>query len=117
MNRPKNGWQAGRESITITLDELSAHSLGALLALYERAVGLYAELVNINAYHQPGVQAGKVAAGAIIELQIQIMEYLDKNPDARDAQQVAKDIGQPDQTEAVHHILARVAANKADRPA
>jgi glucose-6-phosphate isomerase len=33
-----------------------------VIALYERAVGLYAELVDINAYHQPGVEAGKLAA-------------------------------------------------------
>ena len=25
-----------------------------MVALYERAVGLYANLVNVNAYHQPG---------------------------------------------------------------
>lgn len=28
-------------------------TVGAVVALYERAVGLYASLVNINAYHQP----------------------------------------------------------------
>ena len=33
-----------------------------LIALFERAVGFYAGLVNINAYHQPGVEAGKKAA-------------------------------------------------------
>jgi glucose-6-phosphate isomerase len=26
-----------------------------LIALYERAVGFYATLVDVNAYHQPGV--------------------------------------------------------------
>lgn len=30
-----------------------------LIALFERAVSFYASLVNINAYHQPGVEAGK----------------------------------------------------------
>ena len=33
---------------------MTPRSVGALIALYERAVGLYASLVNINAYHQPG---------------------------------------------------------------
>ncbi|HWR73407.1 MAG TPA: glucose-6-phosphate isomerase, partial [Nitrospirota bacterium] len=41
----------GRESITITIERLDARALGALIALYERAVGLYASLVNVNAYH------------------------------------------------------------------
>jgi glucose-6-phosphate isomerase len=37
----------------------NAFNLGALIALYERAVGFYGPLVNINAYDQPGVEAGK----------------------------------------------------------
>lgn len=43
-----------RESITVTVQEVTPRSVGALIALYERAVGIYASLVNINAYHQPG---------------------------------------------------------------
>ena len=45
----------GRESISVTIEEVTPRSVGALIALYERAVGLYASLVNINAYHQPGI--------------------------------------------------------------
>lgn len=44
----------GRESITVTVEEVTPRSVGALIALYERAVGIYASLVNVNAYHQPG---------------------------------------------------------------
>src|SRR5260221_8240677 len=55
-----------RESITITLDEVSPRSIGVLIAVYARAVGLYASLVGINAYHQPGVAAGKKAAANAI---------------------------------------------------
>ncbi len=61
--------EGGRQSMTITLRTFGARSLGALIALFERAVGLYAELVNINAYDQPGVEAGKKAAAAILSLQ------------------------------------------------
>ena len=43
-----------RESITVTVQEVTPRAVGALIALYERAVGIYASLVNINAYHQPG---------------------------------------------------------------
>lgn len=56
----------GRPSMTISLPRLDAKTLGALIALYERAVGFYAILVNVNAYHQPGVEAGKLAAEAFI---------------------------------------------------
>ena len=61
--------ESGRQSLSITLRQLNARTLGALIALFERAVGLYGELVNINAYHQPGVEAGKKAAAGILELQ------------------------------------------------
>ena len=57
-----------RSSITITIDEVSPRTLGMMIALYERVVGLYASLVNINAYHQPGVEAGKKAATGVINL-------------------------------------------------
>lgn len=66
----------GRESITITLEELSPAALGALIALYERAVGYYAGLVHVNAYDQPGVQAGKTAANAVLEIQRKTLEVL-----------------------------------------
>src|SRR5690606_5382954 len=41
--------ESGRESMTLTLSDAGDRSLGALIALYERAVGLYASLVGINA--------------------------------------------------------------------
>jgi glucose-6-phosphate isomerase len=61
--------EGGRQSLTITLQRFDARSLGALIALFERAVGLYGELINVNAYHQPGVEAGKTAAAQILALQ------------------------------------------------
>lgn len=60
--------EGGRESLTITIPEVSEFTVGCLIALFERAVGLYATLVNVNAYHQPGVEAGKKAATKVIEL-------------------------------------------------
>ena len=69
-----------RESITISLDHLDARTLGALIALYERAVSFYASLVNVNAYHQPGVQAGKKAADEFIALIVDVRARLDNQP-------------------------------------
>ncbi|XP_042416010.1 glucose-6-phosphate isomerase 1, chloroplastic-like isoform X5 [Zingiber officinale] len=67
-----------RESITVTVQEVTPRSVGALIALYERAVGIYAHLVNINAYHQPGVEAGKKAAGEVLALQKRILTVLNE---------------------------------------
>ncbi|MFN9645786.1 MAG: glucose-6-phosphate isomerase [Cyanobacteriota bacterium] len=61
--------EGGRQSLTLTLERFDARSLGALIALFERAVGLYGEWINVNAYHQPGVEAGKTAAAQILALQ------------------------------------------------
>lgn len=68
--------ETGRESITLTVPEVSASVVGQLIALYERAVGLYASLVNVNAYHQPGVEAGKKAATTFLELKQDVMQAL-----------------------------------------
>ena len=68
--------QANRESITISIKELNIFTLGALIALFERTVGLYAELININAYDQPGVEAGKIAAAEVIKIQETIKKQL-----------------------------------------
>jgi glucose-6-phosphate isomerase len=68
--------EKGRESLTITVNDVSARTIGGLIALFERAVGFYASLVNINAYHQPGVEAGKKAAGQVIEIQREILSFI-----------------------------------------
>jgi glucose-6-phosphate isomerase len=70
--------EGGRPSLSLTLGHLSEFSLGQLIALFERAVGYYATLVNINAYHQPGVEAGKVAATEILALQEGLVQELRK---------------------------------------
>jgi glucose-6-phosphate isomerase len=69
-------FEKGRPSLTLSLVELSEHSLGALLALFERAVGFYASFIGVNAYDQPGVEAGKKAAEAILSLQDQVLSLL-----------------------------------------
>ena len=73
-------FENGRESITLSIPEVNAFHVGALIALYERAVGFYGSLVNINAYHQPGVEAGKKAATKVLELQRRVTEKLTTAP-------------------------------------
>jgi len=104
-------YEKGRESMTITVDRVDAATIGALIALFERTVGLYASLVNINAYHQPGVEAGKKAAGVVIALQKSVIGVLEKNRLGMTAGEVAVKLGSPDQAESVFAILRHLAAN------
>ena len=69
-------YENGRESITISIAEVDAFNVGILIALYERAVGFYGSLVNVNAYDQPGVEAGKKAATKLLQIQRQVREKL-----------------------------------------
>ena len=65
--------ERGRNSITITIPEVSYYSLGVLIALFERTVGLYAQMINVNAYHQPAVEYGKKGANLVVTLQRQVL--------------------------------------------
>ncbi|MGH7806259.1 MAG: glucose-6-phosphate isomerase [Candidatus Binatia bacterium] len=104
-------FEKDRESITISVPDVSPRTLGALIALYERAVGLYASLVDINAYHQPGVEAGKKAATAVLELQGRVVAHL-RGGGSGTAEAIAAAVGAPDAAETVLHILRHLAANR-----
>lgn len=102
---------SGRESITLTIDDVSPRTLGLLIALYERAVGFYASLVNINAYHQPGVEAGKKAAQAVLAVEQQVLEALQNaGGRAMTVDEIAKAAGTTE-VETVFWILRRLVAN------
>ena len=101
-----------RESITLTVHEVSPFTIGVLLALFERAVGYYAMLVNINAYHQPGVEAGKKAATKVIDLELKTLGIL-SNPVglALTAKEIANKAGSPEEIETIFKICEHLAAN------
>jgi len=101
-----------RESVTITVKTVSPAVVGALIALFERTVGLYATLININAYHQPGVEAGKKAAGNVIAIQKLILDYLEgQKAKSLTVGEIAKGIGKQDDIELVFKICQHLAAN------
>ena len=86
--------------------------MGALIALYERAVGFYATLVNINAYHQPGVEAGKKMAEAVIKRQGAVLTYLRNNiGKSFTAEEIAENIGSQEHAESIFKILEHASAN------
>ena len=104
-------YENGRQSITITVADVTPFRIGALIALFERAVGFYASLININAYHQPGVEAGKKAASAVIDLQVKVLNSLTEFPGSWTAAELAEKIGSPDESETVFKICEHLASN------
>ncbi|MEM1222102.1 MAG: glucose-6-phosphate isomerase [Verrucomicrobiota bacterium] len=105
-------YENGRQSITITIDEVTPEAVGLLIALFERAVGLYASLININAYHQPGVEAGKKAAASVLDLEQKIIAALKAEPNTPyTAEAIASKLEQDEQTELIFKLLNRLAVN------
>jgi len=104
-------FEKGRESITVTVPEVNEYYVGMLIALFERAVGLYASLVNINAYHQPGVEAGKKAAATVLQVQAKVVECLSGASKPLGLEDVVAAAKLEDSTETVFKILRHLAAN------
>jgi glucose-6-phosphate isomerase len=104
--------EKNRESVTITVNEVSPRLVGVLIALFERAVGFYASLININAYHQPGVEAGKRAAGKVIQTQCQILEFLSRQPGKSfTVEEIASGISAFDECEHIFKICEHLSFN------
>jgi glucose-6-phosphate isomerase len=104
--------EKSRESVTLTIKKVSPFSVGVLIALFERSVGIYASLININAYHQPGVEAGKKAAANIIQLQLKIVKFLNQ----QQAQpltliEIAKGIQAGEEIEYIFKICEHLSSN------
>ena len=99
----------GRDCITVTVDDVTPFSVGALIALYDRAVGFYASLVGINAYHQPGVEAGKKAASSILAVKAKIVAALTEKEASVD--EIAREINLENEKEIVFKLLIHLASN------
>jgi glucose-6-phosphate isomerase len=92
-------------------DSINPRTVGALIALYERAVGFYGSLVNVNAYHQPGVEAGKKAAAAVLDLQQRVLQVLKDAQTPLSLAEIAKKAGSPEQIQTIYKTLRHLAAN------
>jgi len=57
--------KAGRMNMTLTLPKVTAQTLGQLLYFFEVATAYAGELLNIDAFDQPGVEEGKNATYAM----------------------------------------------------
>jgi glucose-6-phosphate isomerase len=92
--------------------DISPFTVGALIALFERAVGLYVFLVNVNAYNQPAVEAGKKAAVAVLELQKKMLEQIaSAGCKSMTADEIATAIGATEDVEHVFKFCEHLASN------
>jgi len=64
VDDPARSYSGDRPSSTILLNDLNAHTLGALIAFYEHRVFVNGTLLGINSFDQFGVELGKEMAKA-----------------------------------------------------
>lgn len=103
-----------RQSITLTVPDVTPQVVGMLIALFERTVGFYATLINVNAYHQPGVEAGKKAAASVIEVQRAILAFLKaRHNQPFTVEEIAQGIQRPNDIETIFKVVNHLAANPA----
>ena len=57
---------AGKMNNTIKISELNEYTFGKLLFFFEMATAAAGEFLSINAFDQPGVEAGKIATFALM---------------------------------------------------
>lgn len=105
-------FEKDRESISVTIPEVNAYYVGMLIALFERSVGLYASLINVNAYHQPGVEAGKKAAAEVLAIQSRVVAYLQQEKRPVSIEEIARAVRQPEAIETIFKVLRHLAANQ-----
>ncbi|MBQ9395855.1 MAG: glucose-6-phosphate isomerase [Proteobacteria bacterium] len=103
-------YEGGRDSMTITVGRIDPRTIGALIALFERSVGIYASLIHINAYHQPGVEAGKKAASKILSIQTKCLEKLNDGS-VLSAHELATLLDLEDEEETIYRIMTYLASN------
>ena len=70
-------YEKQRNSVTISIPKADEYTLGFLIGVYERFVSFYASFAGVNAYHQPAVEKGKVAAEKILVYKNKIIEFMD----------------------------------------
>lgn len=108
-------FENSRDSITITLENITPYTLGALISLFEKAVSFYASYINVNAYHQPGVEAGKKAAEKVIEIRRKIKSLELNEEKEYSVEEIADLIKEPLMCETIYKILEHKAVNEPNK--
>ena len=97
-----------KHTLLLTVPEADAYHIGQLIAVFERAVSMYAIMIGINAYHQPAVEFGKKAAGGLIDLKNRAAKLLLSADHAMTAQELANmlDAGADDVFRLMLHLCS-----------
>jgi glucose-6-phosphate isomerase len=104
----------GRSVVNMVFEELTPTTIGMIIALYERAVAAYAEMINVNAFHQPGVEAYKKISNQINALTEAVQKAIADNPGmSGSAADFAKAADAADSVAEVAGILNKLAVNGA----
>ncbi len=74
-------YQANRPSYNISIPQIDAENIGALLFYFEITTAFMGELWQVNTYNQPGVEQGKIYAKALLG-----------NPDLKDTKQTLEEL-------------------------
>ena len=83
-----------------------------MIALFERAVGFYSSIVEINAYNQPGVESSKTEAQIVLNTQSKILHWLYSNPKKpATSVDISTAAGVDDSPEIVFRLCSHLAAN------
>jgi glucose-6-phosphate isomerase len=108
-----NALQANqREVIDITIDDIDPFHLGMIIALYERTVAVYAEMVNINAFHQPGVEAYKHAGNKLLAFYETLYQFIESHQGfTGTAQEIANQINCSENVSDIEGILIKITMN------
>jgi len=80
----------GKAVMSISVPLADAQCIGRIIALFERSVGFYASMINVNAYDQPAVEYGKKAADSLIALKDRLLGALGPSP--RSAKSLADEL-------------------------
>ena len=72
---------------------------------------MYTSLVNINAYHQLGLEAGKKAAADVLNTQNKVRQVLIEAGTALSLEEIAEKMNAMDEIENIYKILWRLDAN------
>lgn len=102
-----------RKVIDILIDQVDAFNLGMIVALFERAVAVYAELIHINAFHQPGVQAYKLASQDVNAVSKALRTWMAGNRGWTGTAAQAAEAAGTSEVDVVNGLLLRAAANGA----
>ena len=105
--------QNKRPFIDLSFPERNEFSFGMMIALEERIVTFLGSFLGINAYDQPGVQDGKLAASGVNKLSAQIVKGLEGKSVKGTAAEILKALGIEGQHYEAESILNDIFNNHA----